>query len=1207
MILMMGIIVFYPDSNLKGQSIFIPNEPHVIGDDRYNLGHSIWIHAADLDNDGDKDVISLSGINDEWVWFRNNGNLDFDYPISIPSSTLGFTRITTSDLDNDGDLDVLASSIYDGQVSWFENDGTSNFATAQSIHSGGNTTDVIASDMDNDGLPDVLFSTYDGSIFWYRNLGAGSFGPQQTIVNTLGTILKLEVSDMDDDGDDDLLFAASENNMIAWFQNDGNGNFGTYILISDEVEHPQMVHASDLDGDGDMDVLSASEQDNKLAWYENDGTGIFGLQQIVSSDATGTRSVYTSDLDGDGDMDIISPQGMRSMRWYENNGNESFTPLDLEDFPTLNPSQVITADLNGDGTEEVLGASQTISGLGWMENLGDGLWGQYGECSQSIDNQVGFIDTTDLDGDGDLDVLAYTGFDRRLAWYENNGTGDYGKQQIINLGDTSYDHKLTGDIDDDGDMDVISLGILNNAEQLVVLENDGQQIFSIRPASNFLVPNITFHTAQLGDMDNDGDWDILASFNNELFWYENDGNGYYINELPITNTQGLIYQSHVLDMDQDDDNDIVLVANLGTSGNTVWLANDGSGNFGNPIALDINATITLPLSFVDFDHDGDSDIMSSNSSNMLLSWNDGQGNFTDPDWIPYVGTPTGHAADVEPADVDGDGDWDVIIQALYPYDGYGFYWMENQGQGNFGMPHLLRETSYAGYGGSIYYKGILAADLDHDGDDDVLLGGIDLAWHEASPDRGDLYVDASAPHTDYNRGYNWEYPFSNPQDALATAVPGTTIHIAKGTYCPTSQNGPRGAYFDLSNGITILGGYPSGGGLRDAATHHTVLSGDIDPDGTDGDSFHVIASKDVTDVHMDGLRIQSGNANATGSYGNARGGGAFIRESEIHFNNVIWEDNNAINGGALYARASEITIHQSTMNQNMADFGAAIYVENGISLEMEQSRVWNNNSLIRCAIELENNHHTLIANSLIANNESANANAISLLTTSAAASMEILNSTIIGASENKNLIRLEVTDGQVQDVVLHNSIIAHQNSDFDKNIIAYDDGNATLNLLHQYCYFQGESTIGTGNNNLFSSQSEELLLQSDYSLDSCSVAVDMGNDALVYGTLDINDHPRIFNTVDIGAHEVQTVCQTSVHLEDIPMEAWRIYPNPAHDVLRVETMSDNPSFIISDMLGRVYQHTNDSYIDISHLPKGIYLIQMMEEFRLVGTYRFVKQ
>jgi hypothetical protein len=152
--------------------------------------------------------------------------------------------------------------------------------------------------------------------------------------------------------------------------------------ISTSAIEAWSVYSTDIDGDGHMDVLYASN-DGKIAWYKNtDGAGTFGAEQTISTNVIVPFSVYAMDLDGDGDMDVLSASfNDNKIAWYENT--------------------------DGAGT---FGAQNVIS---------------------TDANEATSVYSTDLDGDGDMDVLSSSFSDNKIAWYENDGTGNFGSQIVI--------------------------------------------------------------------------------------------------------------------------------------------------------------------------------------------------------------------------------------------------------------------------------------------------------------------------------------------------------------------------------------------------------------------------------------------------------------------------------------------------------------------------------------------------------------------------------------------------------------------------------------------------------------------------------------------------------------------------------------------------------------------------------------------------------
>ena len=83
---------------------------------------------------------------------------------------------------------------------------------------------------------------------------------------------------------------------------------------------------------------------------------------------------------------------------------------------------VYATDLDGDGDADVLSASTYDDKIAWYENLGGGAFGPQQVITTDAD-VVYSVYATDLDGDGDADVLSASQDDDKIAWYENLGEG----------------------------------------------------------------------------------------------------------------------------------------------------------------------------------------------------------------------------------------------------------------------------------------------------------------------------------------------------------------------------------------------------------------------------------------------------------------------------------------------------------------------------------------------------------------------------------------------------------------------------------------------------------------------------------------------------------------------------------------------------------------------------------------------------------------
>jgi hypothetical protein len=231
---------------------------------------------------------------------------------------------------------------------------------------------------------------------------------------------------MDNDGDMDVLSASSFASNVAWYKNlDGLGSFGSQQIINGNTSSSRSVIAADIDGDGDMDVVYDRSNSGQPSWQENvDGLGNFGPVQELTQDTWGSQYVIAVDLDNDGDMDVVNLEyGSNVIAWYENtDGLGSFGSKNIIST-IIKPVKIVAADLDNDGDMDLASINHddnpNTTAVYWHENT-DGL-GTFSPEQIISTNILGGrgIDAADLDNDGDMDVLSASIIDYKIACYEN--------------------------------------------------------------------------------------------------------------------------------------------------------------------------------------------------------------------------------------------------------------------------------------------------------------------------------------------------------------------------------------------------------------------------------------------------------------------------------------------------------------------------------------------------------------------------------------------------------------------------------------------------------------------------------------------------------------------------------------------------------------------------------------------------------------------
>ena len=132
--------------------------------------------------------------------------------------------MAVADIDGDGDLDIIASAFYDNAVYWYRNDGAQNFTKVTVTTTAAGAMSVAVADIDGDGHLDIVSASFDDStIAWYKNSGGASPTFTKNVISTTANGARfVAVADLDGDGNIDVVSASYNDNKIAWYQNNGS-------------------------------------------------------------------------------------------------------------------------------------------------------------------------------------------------------------------------------------------------------------------------------------------------------------------------------------------------------------------------------------------------------------------------------------------------------------------------------------------------------------------------------------------------------------------------------------------------------------------------------------------------------------------------------------------------------------------------------------------------------------------------------------------------------------------------------------------------------------------------------------------------------------------------------------------------------------------------------------------------------------------------
>ena len=334
--------------------------------------------------------------------------------------------------------------------------------------------------------------------------------------------------------------------------------------------------------------------------------------------------------------------------------------------------------------------------------------------------------TADLDNDGDLDIvtprISGSPAQVQLAWYENLGPHTWGTTisataQFIPTSPGIWDVH-SADLDGDGDMDlvtVIPLAPSTTGGEVRWHENLGNGALWTTHVLNASAAYPRGSTT--ADIDGDGHLDILTA-DVGVVWYRNDGAGGFIQQPPLASgTGGQVSTARGADVDGDGDLD-VLAARKGEAKIT-WFENLGAGAMGPGQDISSSAINTYGAIACDLDGDNDLDVVFIANNPDKVAWHEnlGAGAFGPEQTLSLLSTDL---RDLAVSDLDLDGDLDLVTGAS---GNDRVAWFENNGTGGFGPEQFIVNSRNT--------IDIHVADLDSDGAPDILTSrspSLDVIW-----------------------------------------------------------------------------------------------------------------------------------------------------------------------------------------------------------------------------------------------------------------------------------------------------------------------------------------------------------------------------------------------------------------------------------------------------------------------------------------------
>ncbi|HEY8227553.1 MAG TPA: VCBS repeat-containing protein [Pyrinomonadaceae bacterium] len=319
------------------------------------------VSIGDLNGDGFPDLVLAKGRH--WPLIDrvllNDGHGRFPIAHNLGDVADRSYSVTLADLDRDGDLDVVVGNDASDPKRVYANDGKANFHLLTTFgHPEWPTRNATVADLNQDGLPDIIVAnrTDDsrGSNFVCFNKGKGQFGAD-CLAFSHESATTITPADVNGDGLIDLIVPHRDGGQSYVYVNEGKGRFGKQIPFGPKDATIRMAQAADLNRDGRLDIVVIDERRGAFICF---GQLSMSFSEPVAIGSTGLMpyALSVADLNRDGFIDVIVGNVEAPSVVYFNDGSgQRFTPVTFGDKKGTVYGFAI-GDLDGDGYLDIAAA-----------------------------------------------------------------------------------------------------------------------------------------------------------------------------------------------------------------------------------------------------------------------------------------------------------------------------------------------------------------------------------------------------------------------------------------------------------------------------------------------------------------------------------------------------------------------------------------------------------------------------------------------------------------------------------------------------------------------------------------------------------------------------------------------------------------------------------------------------------------------------------
>lgn len=432
-----------------------------------------WIHVADVDGDGNPDLVMSDPCSDtvDIAYGTNTGG--FNAPVFVPAgygiydaaaiknATSGRTDLVGLDNPRNASL-VVARNLGSRQFLSYR-----DYAYQNSSGAGYYAYDMASADFNGDGKPDLVTANNgDGTLSVLLNNGKGGFDVPAvlSLPSGHGTINAVAVGDVNGDGKADIITADSSGHLYVYLGN-GDGTFASPITSAIASSTVYGIALGDVDGDGKLDAVVSEFTSNQLQICKGDGKGDFNCSAYAAISVAGPNRVALADLNGDSKLDltVTSSQADATITGdtdafvYLGAGNGTFAASPTATLPVVgNSFGIAMGDVNGDGKTDLVFGENGSNLVSVFTGKGDGTFNApatYVTGSTTTSDPF-YVTLGDVNGDGKPDIVVANWNDASISVLTNNGNGTFNPAVTYANGFNPYTI-MALDVDGDGLPDIV--------------------------------------------------------------------------------------------------------------------------------------------------------------------------------------------------------------------------------------------------------------------------------------------------------------------------------------------------------------------------------------------------------------------------------------------------------------------------------------------------------------------------------------------------------------------------------------------------------------------------------------------------------------------------------------------------------------------------------------------------------------------------------